>query len=129
MAYFTIAFAAVWLALLAPVLARNGLGFGKAPPQPGDVPQVWVEVDFTRPYVRFSGADAGAGGKATNILLRWSATDKNLVVRPGFDLRAQPNPAAPGAGTVRVFAREVGGKTQLCAMFPGGAVHVLAADA
>jgi hypothetical protein len=53
---------------------------------------------------------------------------KNLVVRPAFDLRAQPAPPAPDGDSVRMFARTVGGKTQLCAMFPDGTVHVLAAQ-
>jgi hypothetical protein len=57
------------------------------------------------------------------------AVEKNLVIRPAFDLRAQATPSAPAAGGVRIFARQSGGKTQLCAMFPGGAVHVLAMDA
>jgi hypothetical protein len=53
---------------------------------------------------------------------------KNLVVRPAFDLRAQGTPQAPDAGTVRLFARTVGGKTQLCAVFPSGAVTPLATE-
>jgi hypothetical protein len=53
---------------------------------------------------------------------------KNLVVRPAFDLRAQPQPAPPDAGVVRVFARELNGKTQLCALFRSGAVQVLATE-
>lgn len=53
---------------------------------------------------------------------------KNLVVRPAFDLRAQPTPAAPDDGQVRVFAREVDGRTQLCARFPNGEVRVLAGE-
>ncbi|TDC76037.1 hypothetical protein E1193_24535 [Micromonospora sp. KC606] len=52
----------------------------------------------------------------------------NLVVSPAFDLRAQATPSAPGDGSVRVFARQVGGRTQLCALFPSGAVQVLAAE-
>jgi hypothetical protein len=54
------------------------------------------------------------------------SSDRNLVVRPAFDLRAQPPPPAPGADSVRIFARTVGGRTQLCAMFPSGAVQVMA---
>lgn len=54
--------------------------------------------------------------------------EKNLVVQPAFDLRAQQAPARPGAETVRIFAREVGGRTQLCALFPSGAVQVLATE-
>lgn len=53
---------------------------------------------------------------------------KNLVVRPAFDLRVQPTPATPGDGTVRVFARESGGATQLCVRFPNGSVQVLASE-
>ncbi|MFY1695001.1 glycosyl hydrolase family 28-related protein [Solwaraspora sp. WMMA2101] len=53
---------------------------------------------------------------------------KNLVVRPAFDLRAEPTPPAPHDSQVRVFAREVDGRTQLCARFANGEVRVLAAD-
>lgn len=52
--------------------------------------------------------------------------EKNLVISPAFDLRAQATPAPPGDQTVRVFARETNGKTQLCVRFPNGAVKVLA---
>ncbi|WP_433083520.1 glycosyl hydrolase family 28-related protein [Dactylosporangium sp. CA-052675] len=55
-------------------------------------------------------------------------TTKNLVVRPAFDLRAQATPPPPDPGAVRVFARTEGGKTQLCALFPGGAVQVMATE-
>jgi hypothetical protein len=53
----------------------------------------------------------------------------NLVIRPAFDLRAQETPPPPDVGMVRVFARHDGGKTQLCALFPGGTIRVLASDA
>ncbi|MEH1097896.1 glycosyl hydrolase family 28-related protein [Micromonospora sp. CPCC 205561] len=53
---------------------------------------------------------------------------RNLVVRPAFDLRAQPTPGRPTDGGVRIFARDVGGRTQLCALFPSGAVQVMATE-
>jgi hypothetical protein len=56
------------------------------------------------------------------------ADRRNLVVRPAFDLRAQPTPDAPGDGAVRVFARESGGAMQLCVRFPNGDVRVLASE-
>jgi len=52
----------------------------------------------------------------------------NLVIRPAFDLRAQATPAPPGTDSVRIFARNVAGKTQLCALFPGGVIQILASD-
>jgi hypothetical protein len=54
--------------------------------------------------------------------------DHNLVIRPAFDLRVQETPSPPSADMVRLFARQSGGKTQLCALFPGGAIQVLASD-
>lgn len=54
--------------------------------------------------------------------------EKNLVVGPSFDLRAQVGPPNPDAQTVRLFARTVNGKTQLCAMFPTGAAQVVATE-
>jgi len=64
------------------LLARNGLGVGKPPPQPGDMPQVWVEVDVTKPIVHLLGVETGVSGRSTNVLIRWSAADKNLAPRP-----------------------------------------------
>jgi len=54
---------------------------------------------------------------------------KTLVIQSQFDLREQATPAAPFADSVRVFARDSGGKTQLCALFPNGTLKVLAAEA
>jgi len=34
------------------LLARNGVGLGKRPPAPGDQPQIWVEVDTTKPVAK-----------------------------------------------------------------------------
>ncbi|MFJ8577362.1 glycosyl hydrolase family 28-related protein [Micromonospora sp. NPDC093277] len=54
--------------------------------------------------------------------------EKNLVVSPAFDLRTQATPSPPDDGSVRVFAREANGKTQLCALFPNGAVRVISTE-
>jgi Pectate lyase superfamily protein len=56
------------------------------------------------------------------------ANDRNVVIRPAFDLRAQAQPTNPTADSVRIFARDSGGKTQLCALFPDGALRVLASN-
>jgi hypothetical protein len=63
------------------LLARNGLGLGKSPPQPGEPPQVWVDVDLTKPVVRLVGAEPNNNGKP-EIVIRWNASDKNLGPKP-----------------------------------------------
>src|SRR5262249_43710901 len=64
------------------VVASNGMGFGKTPPQPGDVPQVWVDVDTTKPEVHLQSTQAGVDASGRTLTLRWAATDRNLVTRP-----------------------------------------------
>jgi hypothetical protein len=54
---------------------------------------------------------------------------RNRVAVPGFELRAETSSGpSPDLGSVRVFSRIEGGRTQLCAMLPSGEVTVLAED-
>src|SRR5207248_5983412 len=64
------------------LLAKSGLGLGKKPPQRGDSPQVWVEVDLTKPAVSLTDVRHGLGAKAREVTITWSATDRNLARRP-----------------------------------------------
>lgn len=64
------------------LVGHSGAGLGKQPPQPGDLPQVWVEVDVTRPVVRLLGVEAGTGPKLGTLTVLWSAADKNLASTP-----------------------------------------------
>jgi hypothetical protein len=64
------------------LLARSGIGLGKAPPAPGDQPQVWVIVDLTRPEVHLAGVTPGVDQKQQQVTLTWSASDKNLARHP-----------------------------------------------
>jgi hypothetical protein len=64
------------------LVARSGVGLGERPPQPGDPPQIWVEVDETKPVVRLLAADVGRGSDAGNLTVTWTATDKNLHAEP-----------------------------------------------
>jgi hypothetical protein len=64
------------------LLARNGIGLSKEPPQAGDLPQVWIEVDLTPPLVHLTGVSAKCTAKAQNVVIRWTASDKNLSPRP-----------------------------------------------
>lgn len=63
------------------LVVSNGRGFGGSAPQTGDRPEMWIEVDVTKPSaeimsVRPSGQDDGA------LIITWQARDKNLGENP-----------------------------------------------
>jgi hypothetical protein len=64
------------------LVARNGIGLGKRPPQAGDQPQMWVVVDTTNPVVKLLDAQVGANGDSQYLAIHWKATDANLGQRP-----------------------------------------------
>jgi hypothetical protein len=64
------------------LVVRSGVGLGDRPPQVGDQPQMWVEVDLTKPVVRLGNVDVGRGTEAGRLTINWSATDKNLGRQP-----------------------------------------------
>jgi hypothetical protein len=64
------------------LIVRSGVGLSVQPPQAGDPPQVWVEVDLTRPVVHISKVEVGRGPEAGSLTIHWTATDKNLGRQP-----------------------------------------------
>jgi len=64
------------------LVARNGVGLGKRPPAPGDQPQIWVEVDVTKPVVKLLDIQPGISGESQHLNICWKATDTNLGQRP-----------------------------------------------
>jgi hypothetical protein len=64
------------------VVASSGSGIGRTSPQPGEPPQIWVEVDTTRPDLHLVNTQAGVDENGRALTLRWTCTDKNLVSRP-----------------------------------------------
>jgi hypothetical protein len=64
------------------LLARSGVGLGERPPQVGDPPQVWVEVDLTKPQVKILSVDPPRSVDDRNLTISWSASDKNLGRQP-----------------------------------------------
>lgn len=59
---------------------RTGFGGGKEPPAKGENPQMWVEVDTTKPTVSLVGIQPSSGSRTLRI--DWSAADKNLTRKP-----------------------------------------------
>jgi hypothetical protein len=64
------------------LIVRSGVGLGDRPPQVGDPPQMWVEVDTTKPVVRLVGVDVGRGADSGKLTIQWVASDKNLAREP-----------------------------------------------
>jgi hypothetical protein len=64
------------------LVARSGVGMGDPPPRLGDPPQVWVEVDTTKPVVRLEKVDVGRGADAGNLTILYRASDRNIIDRP-----------------------------------------------
>ena len=52
------------------------------PPNPNDQPQIWIEVDETKPVVQIVGVTAGEGKHEGTVTVRWRATDKWLKSDP-----------------------------------------------
>ena len=64
------------------LVARNKVGMAEKTPDAGDPPQVWVEVDLTKPKVQLLGVEVGKGIDQGKLTITWSASDKNLDPRP-----------------------------------------------
>jgi hypothetical protein len=64
------------------LIVRSGVGLAERPPQVGDQPQQWVEVDLTKPVVRIGSVDVGRGPDLGRLTINWTATDKNLGRQP-----------------------------------------------
>lgn len=91
------------------LVAKSGVGLGEGAPRPGDQPQIWVEVDLTKPDVRVVETNVGRGLETGNLTITWSATDRNLA-RQGISLlystKAEgPWTAIPGATTLENTGR------------------------
>jgi len=64
------------------LIARSGVDRSEPPPRSGDAPQLWVEVDLTKPVVHFVEAEVGRGSDTGSLTITWKATDKNLTREP-----------------------------------------------
>jgi hypothetical protein len=64
------------------LVVRSGVGLSERPPQVGDAPQIWVEVDKTKPVVHLLGVEVGQGNATGSLTVTWTATDKNLSQQP-----------------------------------------------
>jgi hypothetical protein len=64
------------------LLPKSGVGLSQAPPQVGEKPQVWIEVDLTKPVVELQSVLVGQGEHKGKLSITWLARDKNLGKTP-----------------------------------------------
>jgi hypothetical protein len=64
------------------LIAKSGVGLGDPPPRVGDPPQIWVEVDVTKPVVQLESVTAGRGADLGKLTILYRASDRNLADKP-----------------------------------------------
>ncbi len=91
------------------LVPRSGVNRSHAPPHSGDQPQIWVEVDVTKPNIDWVNYDVGRGPDNGTITITWKATDKNLAREPiNLSYSAQANgPWLPIASNLENTGRYV----------------------
>lgn len=62
--------------------ASNGRGIGVQPPKAGDAPDMWIEVDTTKPAAALTDIRLGTPEEGATMHIRWSARDRNLAAQP-----------------------------------------------
>ncbi len=62
------------------ILVQSGAGFGGRPPAEGDLPDIWVGVDQTKPTCKITNTEVSPDG--TELLVAWEAADDLLATRP-----------------------------------------------
>lgn len=64
------------------IVAQSNSGLGGLPPRSGDLPEVWIGVDLTKPSARFLDIQLESPDRAGELVIPWRASDKMLADRP-----------------------------------------------
>ena len=62
------------------VVVQSGNGLGGRPPVAGDVPDIWIGVDLTRPTCRITSADIDT--QTSELVIHWTGSDELPEPRP-----------------------------------------------
>ncbi|HJS06292.1 MAG TPA: hypothetical protein VJ809_01485, partial [Pirellulales bacterium] len=73
---------------------QSGSGLSGRAPRAGDLPDVWIGVDLSRPEARLISAEPGAGDRAGEMIIRYEASDALLAKRP-ITLSRSGQPGGP----------------------------------
>jgi hypothetical protein len=64
------------------LIAQSGVGRSEPIPTAGQQPDLWVEIDETKPLVEVQSTDVSGDPKSPRMTIRWTAKDKHLADRP-----------------------------------------------
>ena len=64
------------------IVVVDGKGLAGRPPHSGDLPELWVGVDLTKPLARITNFELGAGEHSGELKIRYEASDAMLAARP-----------------------------------------------
>lgn len=64
------------------IVVKSGVGLKSTAPETGDAPQLWVEVDETKPTVYVKDVRFGKGGDQGTLHIQYAANDVNICDRP-----------------------------------------------
>lgn len=76
------------------VISNDGLR--TRTPRRGDLADMWVNIDTTRPKAQITAAPYGRGNTSGKLLVQWQVSDPNLALRP---IRLSYSPRAQGPWT------------------------------
>jgi hypothetical protein len=74
------------------VVVESGNGLASETPRDGDLPEVWINVDLTKPTARITATDVAQ--QQGELSIRWDAADAALDARP-VSLWFSANPGGP----------------------------------
>jgi hypothetical protein len=97
------------------VAVQSGAGLGGDPPKSGDLPDLWVAIDLTKPTCRILSAQQTAGPEGGQLVIRWEAADSALAPKPVTLLYAQDRdgpwlPIASGLENTGQYAWTIDGR-------------------
>jgi hypothetical protein len=65
------------------IAIQNGAGAGGKPPRSGELPEIWIGVDMTKPVGRIMAVEPIVAGEANKLTIAWEANDnQKLAPRP-----------------------------------------------
>ncbi|HYV38303.1 MAG TPA: hypothetical protein VE988_21650 [Gemmataceae bacterium] len=64
------------------LVPKSGVGLSAPPPAIGEKPQLWIEVDLTKPVVQLESVMVGQGDYKGKLSISWKVSDKNLGPTP-----------------------------------------------